>query len=285
MQSPPTACEIVRMPRSRCPSFAATPRPVHTLVAEACRRGVRVLGPDVNATEASYTLEALPDGSRAIRTGLRAIRHLGETAARAIVQECRQHGPFRSLPELCRRIPLPHDVLEELIRAGAFNSLHRNRRALLWHLPAVLRAARREDVGSVPLQEPVLTLDAAPNVQGGEGELSDFTDFEKLVFEFAAMGFSPDQHFLPFLRPKLVRQGYRCAKELRKLADGQKVNVTGLVVRPDRPPTRSGRTVVFVTLEDETDLVDVTIFGDVYHQSGYHVFTHPAVGVRGTVQR
>jgi len=51
------------------------------------------------------------------------------------------------------------------------------------------------------------------------------------------------------------------------------VKVAGLVIRPHRPPTRSGRTVVFFTLEDESGLLDVTVFEDIYQQYGKEIFT------------
>ena len=62
---------------------------------------------------------------------------------------------------------------------------------------------------------------------------------------------------------------------------GQRVRVAGLVIRPHRPPTKSGKTVVFFTLEDETGLLDATMFERVYHRCGAAVFTQPVVTLGG----
>ena len=267
--------------------------PPHTLVLEARRRGVQVLGPDVNASEADYTVLPAGGDGQAIRVPLKAVRELGEQKAAAIIEERRRGGPFHSLFDFCRRLTIARDGLEALILAGAFDSLHPNRRALLWNLPLLLRCARLpgEAEGGLPVAV------APPGIYGGrgpgeggvpddpEGVIDDFSDFEKLALEFYAMGFSPDKHFLAFLRPRLHRLGVRTAAELDALPEGQEVEVAGLVVRPHRPPTRSGRTVVFLTLEDETGLADVTVFEGLYQREGQHIFTRPALIVRGIVQR
>jgi error-prone DNA polymerase len=63
------------------------------------------------------------------------------------------------------------------------------------------------------------------------------------------------------------------------------VRVAGLVVCPHRPPTRSGRRVLFVSLEDEFGLVDAVLFEPVYQAYGHWVLTHPVVIVEGRLQR
>src|SRR5579875_1009237 len=69
--------------------------------------------------------------------------------------------------------------------------------------------------------------------------------------------------------------------------DGSVVNVAGLAVRPHRPPTKSGKTVVFFTLEDETGVMDATMFETVYRGSGAILFTPNGrlLSVQGTVNR
>ncbi len=66
---------------------------------------------------------------------------------------------------------------------------------------------------------------------------------------------------------------------------GQRVRVAGLVIRPHRPPTKSGKTVVFFTLEDETGLLDATMFERVYQRCGAAVFTQPVVTLGGRLDR
>jgi error-prone DNA polymerase len=61
--------------------------------------------------------------------------------------------------------------------------------------------------------------------------------------------------------------------------------MAGLVVRPHRPPTRSGRTAVFLSLEDETGLVDVVVPEEVYHQYAYTIMHHPFLTITGRLER
>ncbi|MEW6046158.1 MAG: DNA polymerase III subunit alpha [Bacillota bacterium] len=269
--------------------------PPHTLVTEARRRGVAVLGPDVNQSGAHYQVVKLPpDGGTAIRTPLKVVRSLGEQGARAILDERAQGGPYRSLFDLCRRVALPRDALEALIMAGALDSLSPNRRSLLWHLPSVMAQARQaRDPGgegdatlqaNLPLPAPVGEA-VPPGFSDAATHLEDFPPFEKLALELYAMGFSPDKHLMAFVRPALKRRGVLTTQEVRRRAKGERVQVAGLVVRPHRPPTRSGRIVVFLTLEDEEGLLDATVFEDVYQRFGHHIFTRPALVITGQVEK
>jgi len=61
--------------------------------------------------------------------------------------------------------------------------------------------------------------------------------------------------------------------------------MAGLVIRPHRPPTRSGRTVVFLTLEDEYGLIDVTVFEDVYKKYAKTLYSEPLLLVTGYISR
>ena len=69
------------------------------------------------------------------------------------------------------------------------------------------------------------------------------------------------------------------------MATGAVINVAGLTIRPHRPPTRSGRTVVFFSLEDEHGMLDITTFEDVYQRYGKVIYTEPALIVKGRVER
>nr|PZN44111.1 MAG: hypothetical protein DIU70_02915 [Bacillota bacterium] len=95
------------------------------------------------------------------------------------------------------------------------------------------------------------------------------------------------QHAMAFVRDYLREQGYFTAKEVKGLEAGAPVRVAGLVIRPHRPPTRSGRVVVFFSLEDETGLIDVTVFEDVYLRYGHLIFQEPRppLAVFGRVER
>ncbi len=90
---------------------------------------------------------------------------------------------------------------------------------------------------------------------------------------------------MAYYREELCRRRVLTSGEARAAAAGTVVNVAGLLIRPHRPPTRSGRTVVFFSLEDEEGMVDVTVFEDIYQQYGKLIYSLPALIVKGQVDR
>jgi DNA polymerase III alpha subunit len=72
---------------------------------------------------------------------------------------------------------------------------------------------------------------------------------------------------------------------LDSLPDGKRVRVAGIVISRQRPPIKSGRTVIFITMEDETGLLDVTVFERVYEKWGKVIFSNSALVVDGTLQK
>lgn len=230
--------------------------PPNTLCVEARRRGVKILGPDVNRSATGFTVE-----EEAIRTGLKAVKDMGEPALEAILK-ARRERPFVSWADFHRRAPLKRPLRENLVIAGAFDSLHPNRRQLLWAL-----SLGEEDV---------------PAALSG---LADFSPREKALLEYSVLEFSVDDHFLAHYRPALAARGVLTSRQVAGTRPGQTVTAGGLVLRPHRPPVRSGRIVVFLSLEDEFGLTDVTVFEDVYQRCGKAIFTEPLLLVKGRLER
>ncbi|HEY8415844.1 MAG TPA: error-prone DNA polymerase, partial [Thermaerobacter sp.] len=256
--------------------------PPNTLCVEAMRRGIRILPLDINESEAGFT--ALPS---AIRIGLRALKGLGEEAAVAIVRERERNGPFRDLVDFIFRMNrrsavLDRDRIADLIRAGAFDRLHPNRRATLWALDQALATARVAAARAAGTGMPGLAVGWSPPA------VADFPEAEKWALERELLGIDVHRrHLMEMLRPVLAARGYRSAAEVKAMPAGEPVRVAGIPVRPHRPPTRSGRIVVFLSLEDETGLLDVTVFERIYQRDGRWIFTDPPVPlvVEGRAER
>ncbi len=276
--------------------------PPGTLCVEATRRGVRVLGPDVNRSGERYLVEELPEGksgggngaggakgagTKAIRVSLKQIKGMRERAG-AILEERERNGPFSSLVDFCRRTGsrIPRDVVEALILAGAFDSLDGNRRRLLWRL-SLTKARTATGPGAQAEARPVAAPLLDDSLPGREAAVADFSLEQKMRFEYDLLGFSPEHHLLGYLRPHLKAAGFVSSAELRRLATGRETKVGGLTVRPHRPPTKSGRTVVFLSLEDEDGLADITVFEKTYQRCGGLVFADPCppLAVWGRVER
>ncbi|UCH34555.1 MAG: DNA polymerase III subunit alpha [Armatimonadota bacterium] len=295
--------------------------PPNTLIWEAKRKGIDILGPDVNRSQAKFTVEevgerpavaplvgaqhavplsraarsdAAKSAHKAIRVGLIQIRGIGEASLTAILT-ARSDGPFRSLEDFCRRVRADRDLLRNMILCGAFDSLCPNRRQALWELDAALAAAEEEGA------PPRLTecRDRSPDRPDGEPEWSpaprsdglrsaqtaDFSAREKWHHEFDILDIAIREHPIGLIRERLRRQGVITAAQAKQSRSGRRVKVAGTIIRPHRPPTKSGRTVVFFTLEDETGLLDVTVFDSVYQRCGEAIFSQPIVTVAGRLDR
>jgi error-prone DNA polymerase len=256
--------------------------PVRTLVTELGRRGVRVLGPDVNRSGARWG-EGEDDAPRVLRAPLAAVRGVSEAVAEAVVAERRRGGAYESLEDLCRRVPdLSLPAAEALVLAGACDGLGvagspaGHRRHLLWSLPFAWAAAR---AGGIPL---------APADAPAPARLPDFPEREKWLHEERLLGFSPRGHLMRLVREELdlEARGYLRTGQARSAPDGVRLGAAGVPVRPHRPPTRSGRRLVFLSLEDEEGLLDVLVPEEVYRRDGACLFpAAPVLGVEGRIRR
>lgn len=239
-----------------------------TICNVARSRGVEIRPPDINISGAGFAVE---DG--AIRVPLSRVRGMTGPVLQDMLQSREGQGPFGSFGDFRERVRAPADILVNLILCGAFDSLHPNRRVLL----AGLREA------------PALKEGLFPDHRGtaGEGEKwPDFSPGEKRAYAYQVLGINTGLHPVASLRQKLAAHGCLSSAELKNVPDGREVKVAGIVIQPHRPPTRSGRIVVFFSLEDECGLTDITMFEECYRRSGWILFAGAgAVIVQGTVQR
>ncbi len=212
----------------------------HTLVQDARRHGVTVRTPDINASSHDATLEECPDscGGLAVRLGIGSVRGIGADRARTVAAR----RPYRSLEHLAASVPeLSRAQLEALATAGAFtDSFGDDRRHALWaagsyghaqdHLCGIMGVNTRP---TLPGMQPV----------------------EEAIADLWATGVSPDGHPTVFLREELSSKGVVTAEGLGRVAHGERVMVAGIVTHRQRPMSARGAT--FISLEDETGLVNV----------------------------
>ena len=98
-------------------------------------------------------------------------------------------------------------------------------------------------------------------------------------------GVAASRHPLFFARERLRKRGVVSRGQLDSLPEGAPVRVAGIVISRQRPPTKSGVTVVFITLEDETGLLDITVFDRIYQRWGAVIFANRALLVQGRLQK
>ncbi len=244
--------------------------PINTLAGDARRRGVELLPLDINRSQGEFTVEPYPVArlGKAIRLGLKAVKGVGAPVIEAVLAG-RGDG-YTALEGFIHQTggSIPRDAVEALILGGGFDSIHPNRRELLWRLPHLLERERARQAEGA--EQAVLALpEEAP------AGIADFTPAERYLKEYELTGLMVRGHFMSHVRDRLARERYVTAAEVKQAQAGELVKVAGLPIRPHRPPTKSGRVVVFLSLEDETGLVDLTIFEDVYQRYGHLIFTDP----------
>jgi error-prone DNA polymerase len=264
----------------------------HTIVRDAIRHGVGVLGPDVNASRRDCTLEprtiaAGPIGyprpgwhadpsTHAVRIGLRYVRGIADELLDRIDAE-RALRPFRDIEDFVRRTGAPVDAIEAMATAGTFESLGADRRSALWAAGA-LRDAR-------PHQRDGVTVASLPGVAVGveAPPLPGLTDVEETAADLWATGLTAGKYPTEFVREQLTAEGVVPAEALRELPDRSRVEVAGAVTHRQQPETAKG--VVFVNLEDETGLVNVICPPAVWKRYRKVARSAPALRVRGILER
>ena len=240
----------------------------HTLVQDARRHGVAVRSPDLNASLAAPTLE---DGGAAVRLGVASVRGIGTELAAQIEAARREAGPYRSPEDLVRRVPaLTQAQLEALATAGVFGECFGlDRRRALWAAGAVAQ--------SRPGRLPGVVAGAhAPRLPG-------LTPVEESIADLWATGVSPDGHPTRFVRDELDRLGVTTAAGLVDAPVDRKVLVAGVVTHRQRPMTAQGTT--FLSLEDETGLINVVVSKGCWARFRSVARGAPALVVRGTLER
>lgn len=252
-----------------------------TLANEARSRGVKVLHPDVNASELEYKVEdfvsdeprlVIPEG--AIRIGLDQIGGISAALKQAIIAG----RPYLDIYEFVASTCPDANELDRLILSGALDSLYDNRRALLWAAPELLVYSKvlRSTMGSASLVE-----HPKPQI---DNVCIDFSVAEKAIRERQVLQMDVERHLMCFERQRVSGKGGITVESAKRLASGKKAIVVGNPLRLRFPPTPSGRRVVFFDLEDETGLLNVTCFDDVYRADGHTIVCSPYVTIIGEAQ-
>ena len=248
----------------------------NSLCAEARRRGVQILPLDINLSDDKC--HATPNS---IRMGFRLVEGLPASDIARIVEE-QKRRQFSSLLDFCTRVPLHYDRLESLTLAGAFDSLHPHRRGILWRLnetAALGRSLRAESIRGDGL--PLESTDETPTAW----EIPAFSEWEQMMWEWRILGATTNCHALSYVREYLNTLGVMTTSEASRMPHRSRVTVAGINVRPHRPGTRSGRPVLFTTIEDETDFLQATCFGETIDRYTTVFLLSLAVIVRGTIEK
>lgn len=250
--------------------------PKRLLLADARRRGVPVLPLDVNRSAVAHRIELVsdPEGVWGLRLGLSDVHGISEAEAGRI--EAGQ--PYASLRDFWDRAHPGRPVAERLAQVGALDAFGANRRDLLLHLTELHGAQRAAGV-----RGPQLPLEGGRST--ASVGLPDLTDAERLSAELGVLGMDASRHLMADHHAFLAELGAIPARRLRDAGHGQTVLVAGAKAATQTPPIRSGKRVIFTTLDDGTGLVDLAFFDDSHERCAHTVFHSFLLLVRGVVQR
>ncbi|MCI0681283.1 MAG: error-prone DNA polymerase [Gemmataceae bacterium] len=274
------AAELAPKGRSNPDAVAGLPRPVGASISSGptnpgLHPGLSQAGPLGLQTDtpAASDTPAVRDTDVALRLGFRLIAGLSQTAADQIVA-ARRAGPFVSFADFTRRTRLASTVLKKLAHADAFRSIGLSRREALWRsLPAQ---------ESLPLFEGVEHEHAEPE-QEALVHLPPMTDLQEVLADYRTAGLTLRQHPISFVRHALKRLKAVPAAELGRLPNGMILKVAGLVLLRQRPATAKG--ITFVTLEDETGVVNLIVRQEVWERYRRVAKNAKIMIAHGTLQR
>ncbi|MEV3930907.1 DNA polymerase III subunit alpha [Streptomyces sp. NPDC049944] len=253
--------------------------PKRLLLADARRRGVPVLPLDVNKSASTHRIE-LVSGDNGDTWGLRLALSDVHGISGAEVARIESGQPYTSLLDFWQRARPGKPAAERLAQVGALDAFGANRRDLLLHLSELHRAQRSSGAGASGAQLPL-----GGGHRTGTIGLPDLNDAERLSAELGVLSMDVSRHLMGDHHAFLEELGAVSAKRLREAAHGETVLVAGAKVATQTPPVRSGRRVIFTTLDDGTGLVDLAFFDDSHAACAHTVFHSWLLLVRGVVQR
>jgi error-prone DNA polymerase len=295
--------------------------PKRLILDDARNHGVAVLGLDVNRSEDAYRVEPVVGvadaGALGIRVPLTDVTGISEAEVARIIAG----RPYSSLSDTWQRSGISRPTAERLIVAGAFDAMYRldipaqlrargqlNRRDLLLQVADLERWTRRAGRGrgsggsgsggrgsgsrgsgssADSGAQLALSLDIMPAQSSG---LPEMTSSERVQAELEVLGMDVSRHVVDFHAPMLESlraAGMRLvqSRDLVRQRSRSEVFVAGVKVAVQTPPVRSGRRVIFLTLDDSTGPVDAAFFEDVQDPYASTVFSTWLLLVRGELRR
>ncbi|MCF0137766.1 MAG: DNA polymerase III subunit alpha [Oscillospiraceae bacterium] len=263
-------------------------------IAECRDMGIRLLPPDVNESGADFTVVG-----ENIRFGLVAIKNIGRGFVNEIIKARSCDGAFKSFEDFCRRMSgreLNRRAVENLIRAGAFDSFGAKRKALLQISELMLDSIAQELKNNVAGQmnlfgEPDFAESSAVEIKLPDVE--EFSRSELMAMEKETTGLYLSGHPMDEYRELVRRAGVvplgaimadgETETSHRRFADGENVTVAGVVQSSRTRTTRSNTLMSYINLEDDTGAMELIAFQRALDSGGGYIRDNAALLVKGRI--
>ena len=287
---------------------------ISVFVGECKRMGIAILPPDVNKSGLKFTPEMWEGPQRpesepggrsrgakaastldAIRYGLAAIKHVGESAMRLSIEERERGGDYTSLEDFCGRLGsriANRKMLESLVKAGAFDFMGRDRAELYGCIDEALAcsaaAHRDRAAGQVSLFDETTT----PMTSMRKRAVQSWSEHEKLFHEKELLGFYVSGHPLDSYVELFAGKNYQTIDSLGELDDRGLFKTAGVIVQVEKKFTRKeGKPFAVIWIEDLSAVLEVVIWNDVYVKvadmlaPGRVIELHGSIDTRGDALR
>lgn len=231
------------------------------------RLKIPLLGPDVNNSFAEFAVETTPEGKKAVRYALSAIKGVGREAMSRLAEERLESGPFRDLFDFAERLDqrvINKRLIEGLVKAGAFDSLNKNRAQTFGAVEALTRHSQATHESRGSNQNSLFGDDTAQR-RPQLPKMPDWAPMERLQNEFAAIGFYLSSHPLAAYERSLQRLGVCRAADLTALlARGTpgRIKLAGTVIDRMERTSAKGNRFAFVQCSDQSGAFELTVFSE-----------------------
>jgi error-prone DNA polymerase len=256
--------------------------PKRLILDEVRQMGISIAPLDVNNSDQSYRVEIAEDGTQSIRIALSTINGISTEEIENIITA----RPYKDLADFYYRSGASQPIIESLILTGAFDRLHAitntgviNRRDLLLHFSDLIKGPT---MPSALRSQMTLGFEAPALEASG---LPDLGSNEKVAHEVKRLGMDITHHMLEFYSHFLNSIGAIKSSDLLSVRSASTVLVAGVRVSIQTPPVRSGKRVIFLTLNDGHGCSDATFFSDVATEYLSTIYTSELVLLRGVTRR
>ncbi len=251
--------------------------------------GIEVISPSINLSGYDFTIK-----NEQILFGLSAIKNLGDSAIKSIIDNRNKFGAFKSLSDLCDRLPvniLNKRNLESLIHCGALDefSNDKNRAQLLADLEYVTEwaASRNRDRISgqgnlFDIDNKIDSLDISLNKNT---KVEDYTLIEKLRLEKQLLGFYLSDHPLKHLSKPARLISPISISVLEEFKDKSKISLVGMIPELRQITTKKGDRMAIIQLEDLSGTCEAVVFPKTYLRLSEFLMTDTRLLVWGTIDK
>ncbi len=234
---------------------------------ELVRHSITLLPPDINKSFPLFAVEEREDGKPAIRYALAAIKGVGDAAMRAVVEARDTVGPFKDLFDFAERVDakaMNRKQMENLITAGAFDSLNRNRAQVMEAVDLLLKHShQRGDERSSGQTNMFGTAEA--DIRPPLPQIKMWDEILRLQHEFQALGFYLSAHPLDNYRAVLERMGVVTVNSVaskQRVLGPSRFKLGGIVLGKQERTSKAGNKFAFIQMSDTSGAFEITVFSE-----------------------